>query len=57
MLELERLQVRVVSGRLGRKGGEDDDDMDGEGSAGMSGGKSLGGDSNKGGMGGSLGLG
>uniref|UniRef100_A0A7S1UXA0 Uncharacterized protein n=1 Tax=Grammatophora oceanica TaxID=210454 RepID=A0A7S1UXA0_9STRA len=26
MLELERLQVRVVSGRLGRKGGDDDDD-------------------------------
>eukprot|EP00546_Thalassionema_frauenfeldii_P001753 CAMPEP_0178934410 /NCGR_PEP_ID=MMETSP0786-20121207/23846_1 /TAXON_ID=186022 /ORGANISM="Thalassionema frauenfeldii, Strain CCMP 1798" /LENGTH=394 /DNA_ID=CAMNT_0020612187 /DNA_START=598 /DNA_END=1782 /DNA_ORIENTATION=- len=26
MLELERLQVRVVSGRLGRKGAEDDDD-------------------------------
>ena len=29
MLELERLQVRVVSGRLGRKGGADDDDDDG----------------------------
>jgi hypothetical protein len=29
MLELERLGVRVVSGRLGRKAGEDgDDDMD-----------------------------
>jgi hypothetical protein len=26
MLELERLGVRVVSGRLGRKAGEDDDD-------------------------------
>jgi len=33
MLELERLQVRVVSGRLGRKGGsgEADDDEDGDG--------------------------
>lgn len=28
MLELERLQVRVVSGRIGRKEGEDDDDDD-----------------------------
>ena len=26
MVELERLGVRVVSGRLGRKAGEDDDD-------------------------------
>lgn len=26
MLELERLGVRVVSGRLGRKAGEEDDD-------------------------------
>ena len=29
MLELEKLGVRVVSGRLGRKTGEDDDEMDG----------------------------
>ena len=29
MLELERLGVRVVSGRLGRNGGGDDDDGDG----------------------------
>lgn len=27
MLELERLGVRVVSGRLGRKAGEDDDEV------------------------------
>ena len=27
MLELERLGVRVVSGRLGRKAGEDDDEI------------------------------
>ena len=26
MVELERLGVRVVSGRLGRKAGEEDDD-------------------------------
>ena len=29
MLELERLDVRVVSGRLGRKGGEDGDESEG----------------------------
>ncbi|KAL7461947.1 hypothetical protein ACHAXS_002355, partial [Conticribra weissflogii] len=34
MLELERLQVRVVSGRLGRRG---EDDEDGEGGSGGSG--------------------
>ena len=33
MLELERLQVRVVSGRLGRRG-EDDDDEGGSGGSG-----------------------
>ena len=27
MLELERLGVRVVSGRLGRKAGEEDDEI------------------------------
>ena len=27
MLELERLGVRVVSGRLGRKAGEEDDEV------------------------------
>ncbi|GKY98401.1 hypothetical protein MPSEU_000797600 [Mayamaea pseudoterrestris] len=31
MAELERLGVRVVSGRLGRKGGEDDDESESEG--------------------------
>ena len=30
MVELERLGVRVVSGRLGRKAGEDDDGAPGE---------------------------
>mmetsp|Transcript_20406 Transcript_20406/g.33789 ORF Transcript_20406/g.33789 Transcript_20406/m.33789 type:complete len:404 (+) Transcript_20406:1255-2466(+) len=30
MLELERLQVRVVSGRLGRKGGGEDEDEEGK---------------------------
>ncbi|KAL7506723.1 hypothetical protein ACHAXN_004886 [Cyclotella atomus] len=38
MLELERLQVRIVSGRLGRKGdGDDDDSSDGSGSVGNGG--------------------
>lgn len=30
MLELERLGVRVVSGRLGRKAGEDDEQLPAE---------------------------
>ena len=34
MLELERLQVRVVSGRLGRGGGGGSDDEEGEKSKG-----------------------
>jgi len=54
MLELERLQVRVVSGRLGRKGEGEDDEMDGDEGGGMPG-KSA--DATKGGTSGNMSLG
>jgi hypothetical protein len=49
MMELERLGVRVVSGRLGRKAGEEDDEKKSPGS--NSGGGGMGGSSNGGGGG------
>lgn len=63
MLELERLGVRVVSGRLGRNGGGDDDDGDGSEGGDSEGGAVGGGNSggnkmnnnNMGNMGGNMG--
>jgi len=56
MLELERLGVRVVSGRIGRQGAEPDDDAAGGNGGGNVGGASAagGGDAGGGGMAGNM---